>query len=499
MRALRGFVPCCLLLALFSAAAAAGDDVKDAGSPIGIFRLDLTDETNVTGMVLKVTDQFVLIRLKDGDRKFSRTQIKKMEPVNQNAKLSAAPPEKAAPPAAPAPPTQALAPQPDGELAIARRANDVIDDLDEDAVKAERARPRLKGDDNKIMAGLRNGGGAPLEAPRNEPAVRNEAPLAERKEPPPPPRRTTAFKTNPDLPKLFDSALLKIENQSYGLASKDLRILVTSGSKEDIARAEDYSRQTFHRSLGELMVLCYLNDLCKPCQGEGLAQCKLCSGAGYTVKWVNHQPGNAVTPGTRRGGGSIGVQDNASVHRRVSLCEFCRGHGFEPCKQCGGTRIETPDPTTYEREIFSAQMVKLAEETTYRSEGSYGDTYREQPPTQIPRIEQKMRPMTEQIWLRDSANKVKSDIMRLTRAEAYYQLAMKADPLLVLRPGKYLQQELTRLKVRKHNLHGELAERFSVYATNRVERLLDEMQYSDTFGGPGKPERSRFGEVLMEE
>ena len=55
---------------------------------------------------------------------------------------------------------------------------------------------------------------------------------------------------------------------------------------------------------------------------------------------------------------------------------------------------------------------------------------------------------------------LKSDIIRLWRAEGFYRMALKADPTLVVREQyEDYQQELNRIGLRRRNLYSELAER----------------------------------------
>jgi hypothetical protein len=55
---------------------------------------------------------------------------------------------------------------------------------------------------------------------------------------------------------------------------------------------------------------------------------------------------------------------------------------------------------------------------------------------------------------------VKSDIIRLWRAEGFYRMAMKADPMLPLMyNGKDINQELNKISVRRQALFAEWTER----------------------------------------
>ena len=119
------------------------------------------------------------------------------------------------------------------------------------------------------------------------------------------------------------------------------------------------------------------------------------------------------------------------------------------------------ETTPYEREHYCAYLVDQAKACLRESETSYGDTAREaKMPVVMPGGDPKIKWVIEQAWLRDSANRVKSDIMRMWRAEGFYKFALKADPTFVIRDTEtdYLQ-ELNKIALRRQHLYAELTER----------------------------------------
>src|SRR5205814_1274864 len=152
----------------------------------------------------------------------------------------------------------------------------------------------------------------------------------------------------------FDTALDFIDKRAYKSAASTLRELVSKGTQDEIAKADTVSRQRFNRPLAELIVMCYLNDACPNCKGEGVIPCELCKGCGYTVQLITPAgPANPAVAGVHKPLGNADAAPNAGAvpaHRKVSICEVCRGHGFDCCPACLATRLVVADPTPYERD-----------------------------------------------------------------------------------------------------------------------------------------------------
>ena len=282
----------------------------------------------------------------------------------------------------------------------------------------------------------------------------------------------------------FAQAAQWFELLQHGLAGQALRKIVSSGQVEEVKRAEAGAQERFKRPLADVLVLCYAKAKCRTCSGDGLLECKACTGQGYTARMVTlaiQDQGN-IRAGTRErgdltGGGFREAAGDKSYHR-ITLCGTCRGHGYEPCPACRGTGAEFAKPSPYERERYADYLVALGDGCLITSESTFGDTQRDAPQELYPRNGAMLKSMLQQVWLRDSIGKVKSDVMRLLRAKTYYEEAMKADPGLSLRNyTKDYDQLNLKIVLRATHLLGELNERYQVYAQNRTERALDEAYY----------------------
>lgn len=425
--------------------------------PLGPVTIKLLNNEIASGVLLDKNAEFVELRTEKGSQKIEVKQIKEISAATSKAVVT---------PAAAGKKEEAA-------------ANDV-DDSEVRIAAAKSVSEKAKAVDpqaDSILAKLKNDNtGAPPEP------VKVKVPGNDR------PTKGTGR----DALTRFDTALDFIDKRAYKSASSVLRELVTKGTQDEIAKADSGSRQRFNRPLSELIVMCYFNDLCPNCKGEGVIPCEICKGSGYTVQLVTPAgPAQAAVAGVHKplGGADLGAPKEAGAlpaHRKVSVCEVCRGHGFDCCPTCLATRLIAADPTPYERDTYTNMLLTRANECLYANECTYGDTSRDVVPTYFARTEAKLRPMLEQVWLRDSADKCKSDIVRLTRAEGYMQAAIHADPTLVLRSTKDYLQEINKIHIRRSNLYGEFSERFQIYAMNRTEHLLDEERLKRTFLGEGK-------------
>jgi hypothetical protein len=434
--------------ALFMLASTAMLSAAEPDVPLGPVTIKLTNNEVTTGVLLDKNSDFVELRTEKGSQKIDVKQIKEIAAAT-------------------------------GRAAPAKK-EDAVNDVDDNEVRiaaaksiAEKAKSDPQAD--AIIAKLKN----------------DSPPLPEQPKAKVPGNDRGTKGAGRDSGSRFDNAMDFIDKRAYKNASTVLRELVTKGNQDEIAKADSASRQRFNRPLSELIVMCYFNDLCPTCKGEGVIPCDLCKGSGYTVQMV--APGGLSGPAIAGVHKAIGNADAPApkdnglpAHRKVSICEVCRGHGFDCCQNCLATRVIFADPTPFERDTYTNMLLTRANECLYANECTYGDTSRDVVPTYFARTEAKLRPMLEQVWLRDSADKCKSDIVRLTRAEGFMQAAIHADPTLVLRSTKDYLAEINKIHIRRSNLYGEFSERFQIYAMNRTEHLLDEERLKRTFLGEGK-------------
>jgi hypothetical protein len=461
------------------------EEPKNEAGPIGPVRLELIDKTAVSGILLRINDITLLLRTNDGDHLIERKNVRKIDPLNEPLSARIAAPAKEAAPAAKA--VAAAAPP-----AEAPKPAKVIDDMPEDApAKAAKAAP------SPLLVRLNLLNKEPV-----KPDAKNEAEELRVSV-----RAKSSRSKGREAPARLQSAINAIALRSYQSASESMRNLIAQSSDDELAIADSCCMERYGRNLADTLVMCYMQYTCSDCKSQGMKTCGHCGGAGYVTKWVASNSGGP-TPGTRKGtnqmiGLLMGNSTDGNQHRSVDICSFCHSHGYDACQTCMGTRMAYAAPSAYEASAYAAQLVKLAESSLKESEGGYGGTYREAPPVFAPRDHAKMRPMTEQAWLRDSINRIKSDIMRITRAQGYYYLATKADPELVLRSNTFITQEITKIAVRRQNLQSEMLEREQIYAQNRTEHRLDEMAWSDNYyehpPESKRAERAKIQEVLGDE
>jgi hypothetical protein len=419
-------------------------------NPGDAVKIVLAGNETINGSVLRSDRDAVLIDTKAGKRLVERKSILKIETLP--AEIQIAVREKDAnPPAG----KQVAAPGLDKNNA------GEVDDLPD--VPAEKLKPNAA---NKDLLNK-------LNAPAAMPAFV------------PPPQAETGLvsKINAEKSMSFEDVRIFIEARLYEHAVYVLRNIVTKGTQDDVSKANELSQKHFKKPLSELMVMCYLTKKCRPCNGEGVMKCEQCLGIGSMAVIMTRQKGQFLDPGTRieqpNASAGLGSADPPMIYRKWQLCELCRGNGHERCSTCHATRLRFTQPTPYERDAYVTTLIKRGDKVLYNNEGSYADTTRETPPNYEVREEAKLKPMLQQVWLRDSIGKVKSDILRLWRAEAYYNYAMKADPTYVLRNERDIEDEITKIGLRRFNLYAELHERNMVYATNRTEHRLDEAEYAE--------------------
>jgi hypothetical protein len=309
-----------------------------------------------------------------------------------------------------------------------------------------------------------------------------------------------------DAESAYASVEFAIARGEFSSAADTLKGFVRNAAQEEVAKADKLCRDHYSRNIAQVITMCYMQINCVDCKATGVKACERCAGSGYTAAWVSWGNGGGPTPGTRKGSAAtLGLKEVASgtQHRVVDVCPLCRGHGYEVCGRCLGTRLAGGQPSAYERSTYSDYLVTLANSILQKNEGDYANTGRQAPPSYAPREEAKMKPQIEQVWLRDSANQVKSDIQRLTRAEGYLMLALKVDPGLAVRSPMDIHDELSKIGFRRAGLFSELSERQQIYAQNRVERRLDEMAWADNYytgtGPKTNGEHAKFQTVLGDE
>ncbi|MBI3831379.1 MAG: hypothetical protein HY291_17810 [Planctomycetes bacterium] len=337
-------------------------------------------------------------------------------------------------------------------------------------------------------------------------AKNNTKPEAVAEKDPRPAHLAKDEKEDQELLKLLEQSVGFMDLGKYAAASQGLRRLVRSGDQPLIEKADATMRLKFHRSLAEVLTLCYMQERCDACKGTGLVACPDCGGQGYITRVIARTPNDRVDPGTHKiERTATGIVDNEGqkVFTRDQLCPKCHGHGFDPCETCRGTRNKYPEPTPFERGVFADHLTALANQLLQQKESSYGDTSRTPPPVYDTRDEARLKPMLQQVWIRDSANQVKSDILRLWRAYQYYDWALKADPSIVFRSTeKDYPQEMTKIMGRLRLLYGEFSERQQVYMSNRAESRLDELNYYENFGkrdGQNLTGLEKFKEILTDQ
>lgn len=458
------------LTALLAAPARSEDKQKDRpainvpaiGSRVTI---ELADRTQITGKL--VSQQNGQIHLFSGTKLLviALADVSKLTPQEPSPAEKERP---AKPIAAPAEPTL------DGVKADPKPAAQPAQE--EEDVDVQAKAPEKPADPEKAV--LKNLG---LGQPKNN-AKRDAEALDKNANPA---RPAKDEKEEQEYLRLLDTALELLDTGKYAAAVQSLRRIVRSGQTQVIEKAEAAVRVKMRRSLAETMALCYMQERCEPCKGTGLVKCGDCGGAGYVTRNIT-RGAERLEPGTHRleplSNGIIDTS-NTKTFARDQLCAKCRGHGFDPCVSCRGTKNRFVEPTPYERSAYADLFVNLGNQVARNSEASYGDTGRSAAPTYETRYEARLKPMLQQVWLRDTANQVKSDIQRLWRAHQYYEWALKADPTLVFRSTeKDYPLEITKIDSRLHTLYGEFGERQQVYMSNRMENRLDEMNYYEYWG-----------------
>lgn len=300
---------------------------------------------------------------------------------------------------------------------------------------------------------------------------------------------------------------LWIETGNLTTATECLRAIVVRGDADAIEQADKLMRTRFHRPLGQALTLGYLGEKCKnkDCKARGVLACSDCGGVGYVNRVIERNNSVSVAPGTHKidgmTAGFTGDPTLVKMYVRDQLCFKCRGHGYDVCQHCFATQKHFIEPTPYERSDYADALLVLANKALKENETAYGGTYREDPPNYKPRDEARLAPQLQQVWLRDSANKVKSDILRLWRAKQYYEWAMKADPALIFRSSETdYREEVVKIDYRLKNLYGELFNRQEVFISNRTEHRLDELNYYEHFGksmnGGSTTGRDPFKEII---
>jgi hypothetical protein len=413
-----------LALGLYLGCCASLLRAAESSDHIGPVTIELSDKTLVSGVLVDSTDDTLVLRTREGERKIDRKSVKSVKPG-----LATAPGKSE---------------EAGDDLRIGKAANtQVVDDTPDAPLKKPTPKPEKKEGDgpaDKILDAMKKGPDkglvGDLPPPPAKPVVRE-------------PGRATPEKE-------WEHGFAQIDTGNYKAAASAFRATIGTGNTDELNKAEARARQKFNRSLPEVLVMCYSTVKCAQCKGDGVLQCEDCNGTGYFMKNIAG-PGPAASVG-----GVKSVPSNSSSRPRIALCQKCHGNGFDVCMQCLGTGIGYSEPTSYEKDAYSAYFTRMAQETLGSSESSYGDTSRENMPTAIggnSRTETNMDETIKQVWLRDSADRAKSDIIRLWRAEGFYRLSLKADPSLMIRSPKDLNQELIKIKVRRQNLYGELSER----------------------------------------
>ena len=408
-----------LLFALLQVSVHAADN-PDASGPVTV---ELNDKTLLSGILIDSSDQKLVLRTRDGEKNVERKNIHSIKPGLVPGKADG-----------------------DDDLRIDKAGKQtVVDDIPDAPVK--KPAPKIEKKDGesaneKLRNALKNG--------PNGPALQNKD------QPPPAPAATpkTGDRTAPE--KQWERGFAQIEAGDYKAAAQFFRASINSGNSDEMNKAEAQARQKFSRPLADVLVMCYATVKCPDCNGDGVLQCTDCNGTGYLLKNMNAPAPSASVAGAKN------VQTGSSSRARVALCQKCHGNGFDVCMHCMGTGIGFTEPSGYERDAYTAYFTKMAAEALGSSETNYGDTAREGMPTTIggnDRTETNMDGTIKQVWLRDSADRAKSDIIRLWRAEGFYRLSLKADPGLMIRSTRDLNQELIKIKIRRQNLYGELSER----------------------------------------
>jgi hypothetical protein len=422
---------CGLLLGLGMLAGKAGAAER---APIGPFQIELSDKSSVSGVLLEVNDETIVLRTAEGDRSFERKRVKNMEPLAGKAAdialAQAGQGKRAEAERAPARPPHSEDQKP-AKPAAPKEA--LVDDLPEALAPA----PKNAGDaanEGLLIRKLR---------PNNTDAADKNDVIG--------PRRLLPNNPAPDANDL-DRAISFINAGAFKQASASLRNVLKT-SDETVRAADSIIRQKYNKPLSDVLVMCYTLIPCGPCKGDGVVKCELCGGTGYLNKNVGTPISGAVNAVKKV------LAEGGQSRPRISLCDTCRGNGFDVCATCLGTRQAFAEPTLYEREAYAAYMLRMGTETLITSESNYGDTGRESMPTIMPDGDKNLRGVVEQVWLRDTSDRVKSDITRLWRAEGFFRMALKGDPTLSFRSPKDLNQELNKIGIRRRMLYGELSER----------------------------------------
>ena len=423
-----------LLVAPFTTPAADND-------PPGPVTIELADKTLLSGVLVDSNDESIVLRTHDGERKIERKSVKSVRPGS------------------PVPASAKIPDVPGDDMRIGKAGdNAVVDDTPDDPTKKGAQKPQEKKAgaeaNDKLLDALKNGGKAiagnqPVPDKPANPAVNHDA------------------KGHSTPEKDWEQGFVQIDAGNYKAAATAFRSALSTGNNDEINKAEQRARQKFNRTLPEVVVMCYATFKCQQCKGDGVLQCEDCNGTGYLLKNIT-APNNA-----NNGGNGLKTALTGNTSRpRIALCQKCHGNGFDVCMQCLGTGIGYIEPTSYEKEQYSGYFTRIAIETLGASETSYGDTPREQMPPVLgsggDRTEVNLDGTIKQVWLRDSADRAKSDIIRLWRAEGFYRLSLKADPSLMIRSTKDLNQELIKIKIRRQNLYGELSERLR-FKDNKTE------------------------------
>ena len=399
----------------------------DGKAPIGPVELQLVDGSRVGGVLLDITDTEYTIHTSGGVQRFIRKRVLKLTPVDGT-------------------PDRAVHPVP----ADADAADDPP------ASKPVNLAPKDKGGESRERELI----GQLSKPPAGDMPPMPKSDVKSLPASGPKPFARTVYHTDKSLPKFVQLALDKLENGAYAGAAEDFRNLLSNGSEEELAAGESLIQERLKKPLRNIMVLCYMQIQCVPCKATGMALCERCCGSGHMVLMRTLGTGGPAAA-FRKGGDTLltGLQgSDGSKYRFVEVCGVCKGNGYDVCTQCMGTRLGFVRPTIYEREAYANEFLRLAAEAVASGEANFGDTSREAPKEHGLTINAS-NPLLDQVYLADSAYRVKSDLMRMWRVEGYYMLALKADPMVILRADRNIQVEITKIRLRRINLYGELSQR----------------------------------------
>ncbi|HYF47983.1 MAG TPA: hypothetical protein VEJ63_01155, partial [Planctomycetota bacterium] len=153
-------------------------DAAEERSPIGPVILELSDKSTVSGLLLDINDDMLLVRTRDGEKTFERKKVRKLDTVSgkeaagllniieskpKPAASAPAPATTAKPapaPAGPAPAPAVAAPAPvaakDEALTIGKATKPdtlIVDDIDDEEVPLPKKKPRVaENADKQLLA-----------------------------------------------------------------------------------------------------------------------------------------------------------------------------------------------------------------------------------------------------------------------------------------------------------------------------------------------------------